>query len=236
RHAAVAAAEKILASNPEDPAANAVVGLFTCVILGDWEKGLPLVTKGPDGPFKAAAQKDLAAPSDAAAQVAVGDAWWDLQEKETGAAKSGLRKRAADWYGKAAPGLTGLTKIRVEKRIVEGTGQPPGVDLLRIVDPDKDCVKGVWSIVAGALHSPPAVPHAHVELAYVPPEEYDLNLVVERVSGTGSLDVGLILDQKPFLLVVDGYAEVVTGLDTLDGKPANSNPTTYRAQVLPRGR
>jgi len=236
RHAGAAGAEKILASNPEDPPANATVGLFKCLVLGEWEKGLPLVAKGPDGPFKAAAQKDLAAPSDPAAGVAVGDAWWDLGEKETGVARISLRKRAATWYAKAVPGLTGLTKVRAEKRVVDVTGQPPGIDLLKIVDPEKDSVKGVWSIVAGALHSPPTVPHAHVELAYIPPEEYDLQLVVERLSGIGSLDVGLILDQKPFLLVVDGYAEVVTGLDTLDRKPANANETTYRAQVLPRGR
>lgn len=236
RRAAVAAAEKVLASNPSDPAANSAVGLFKCLALGEWEAGLPLLGKGPDGAFKAVALKDLANPTDPAAGVAVGDAWWDLAEKETGTSKANLRKRAAHWYDKAMTGLSGLTKVRAEKRLREAGGEPSGIDLLKLVDPAKDSVKGAWTLNRGALHSPETVPHSHLEFPFEPPEEYDLKLVVERLSGTGSLDLGLNLEQRSFLLVVDGYGEVVTGLDTLDGKPANANETTNTTKFLAQGK
>jgi hypothetical protein len=86
---------------------------------GDWARGLPLLAKGSDPALKALAQKDLLNPADAAAQMAVGDGWWDLSEKEASAAKDNLKDHACRWYAKAAERLTGLNRTKIERRLNE---------------------------------------------------------------------------------------------------------------------
>jgi len=119
RYEKVKKAKEGLGTNPDDPAANLVVGQFQAIQKGFWEIGLPLLVKGSDGATQKAAERELLAPKDAPEQAAVADAWWDLAEKETGAARDNLRAHAIAWYEKAAPILTGLPKTKAEKRIQE---------------------------------------------------------------------------------------------------------------------
>jgi len=112
-------AKEVLASNAEDPAANFAVGQFQAVVKGYWTIGLPMLAKGSDAAYQGAAERDLAAPKEAADQAAAGDAWWDLAEKEAGTSKENLRNRAVGWYEKAQGTLTGLAKTKAEKRIQE---------------------------------------------------------------------------------------------------------------------
>ena len=121
---AVRKAEAALLRDPNDPAANGVVGLHECLILGNWDKGLPMLVKGDAPALKAAATTDLTEPSETAKQIEAGDAWWALAEKEPGSAKSRLRARALHWYGKAMDKATGLVKLKLESRFQE-TGQTP---------------------------------------------------------------------------------------------------------------
>jgi hypothetical protein len=107
----------ILAANPEDPEANLAVGRYHCFSKGNWEAGLPFLVKGSDTALKELAAKDLAAPTEPAAQLEVGDGWWDLGEKSP--AKALMRARATGWYDKAAPKLQGLFKTKAEQRSTE---------------------------------------------------------------------------------------------------------------------
>jgi serine/threonine-protein kinase len=93
------------------------VGRFLCVMKRDWASGLPLLARGSDAALQALAKADLAEPTEAAAQVKVGDTWWDLAESQAGFAKKQLRVRARYWYKQALPGLKGLTRTKVERRI-----------------------------------------------------------------------------------------------------------------------
>jgi hypothetical protein len=108
-----------LAAAPDSPEANQAVGEFECFTLGDWEGGLPKIAKGSDPALKALAARDLSKPSEAAELSALGDAWWDRAEKETGLSRSNLRQRAAHWYEQAIAKLSGLSKVKVEKRLEE---------------------------------------------------------------------------------------------------------------------
>jgi hypothetical protein len=125
--------ETALAANPGDPSANLALGQFLCLFKGDWEKGLPFLSKGSDAALKLLATKDLNRPSDPARQVEVADGWWDLGEKESGRAKANACQRAAYWYGEALPNLTGLTKVKAEKRFIgpsagkEDSAKGPGI-------------------------------------------------------------------------------------------------------------
>lgn len=113
------AARKTLSEKPDDPEANLAVGKFTCFVKGDWENGLPMLAKGSDLGLKAMAEaeRDLSAPLDGAAQLRIGDGWWDMAEKESGAAKVNVQRRSAKWYRDALPKLTGLNKVKLERRL-----------------------------------------------------------------------------------------------------------------------
>ncbi len=63
---AVKPAAAKLASNPQDEESNLALGKFRCFALEDWEGGLPLLQRGSDAALRELAQKDLAAPEDAA--------------------------------------------------------------------------------------------------------------------------------------------------------------------------
>jgi hypothetical protein len=112
------ASEKVLASAPDDPAANLTVGRYAAAIKGDWARGAAMLAKGADAALKAAAEKDIVNPADPQAQMAAGDAWWEAAEKSKGQPfEDRWRGRARHWYEMALPGLTGLAKIKVEKRL-----------------------------------------------------------------------------------------------------------------------
>jgi len=115
----VKTAVETLKEKPDDPAANLTAGKFFCLLKGDWDKGLPLLAKGSDEKLRTVAQQDLANPSEAATQMKLADDWFLLAGNEAGTKKMLLSSRAYEWYQKALPMLEGLTKAKVEKRVVE---------------------------------------------------------------------------------------------------------------------
>jgi hypothetical protein len=123
------AAAKALAANPDDPDANLAAGRFKCFLKEDWKFGLPLLLKGSDDALKDIARQEAADPKQAGDQVKLADAWWDLAEKRAGdktaTAKKDewtikpMRARAAEWYQRALPNLSGLALTKAQKRIDE---------------------------------------------------------------------------------------------------------------------
>ncbi len=110
-----------LKGNPVDPEANLEVGRYFCFVKGNWEHGLPVLALGVDGESKKLAVKELRGVSSAEDRAALGDGWWELASACEGTAQKRLQGRAEYWYRQALPGLTGLVKDRVEKRIAETT-------------------------------------------------------------------------------------------------------------------
>ena len=109
-----------LKSNPDDPAANLAVGRFRCLIKQDWESGLEMLAKGTDELLKAAAENDLKAGSgNETDRAAAGDSWYDLSRTADPSAKFAMQSRAHLWYNAALGGLTGLDKLKAEKRVAE---------------------------------------------------------------------------------------------------------------------
>lgn len=109
-------AREALVTNPNDRGANLIVGQHLCVVKGAWETGLPLLAKA-EGPLGALAAKDASDPADTSEQIAVGDGWWDLAEKEPGRSRGYLRARSKVWYEKAAGKAAGLLKAKLEQRL-----------------------------------------------------------------------------------------------------------------------
>ena len=114
------AASATLLTNTDDPAANKTVARWHILHAADWKTALPFLMKSSDVKWKAAAQLETAASSDAMSQVAVGDAWWDAAQTESGSTKAALLIRAGEWYEQAQPSLTSVIKQQlVTKRLAE---------------------------------------------------------------------------------------------------------------------
>jgi len=113
-------AQQTLAEHPDDPAANMVLGKYLAFGKHNWDRGLSLLAKGDNETLKALADAEKTTPASAAQMAVLGDQWWD-------AAASGhfvdiqrfLQARAAFWYRRALPELSGLTKTRTQRRLTE---------------------------------------------------------------------------------------------------------------------
>jgi hypothetical protein len=116
---AIRQAQARLAADPADPEANFQLGLHYCLHENDWEKGLTHLRLGNDTALAAAARLDLDLddPSNADAQVAMADRWYELARQDE--TRRDFLARAAHWYRSALPQLAGLKQIKVEKRLAK---------------------------------------------------------------------------------------------------------------------
>ena len=80
------------------------------------------------------------------------------------------------------------------------------VDLLRLIDPEKDTTKGNWKIANGQLHSA-ADEMSHITIPYELPDEYSLTVVAVRKTlleyNRGTFGLGLVGNGKQFLVQFD---------------------------------
>jgi hypothetical protein len=111
-------AEKTLAA--DDPAANTLRGKYFCFGKNNWERGLSLLAKGNNEWLKKLADAEAITPASAAQMAALGDQWWDAAASgEIADVQRYAQARAAFWYRRALPELSGLTKAKIERRLAE---------------------------------------------------------------------------------------------------------------------
>jgi len=224
-------AREVLAKNPQDPAANLDYGLYLCLAKGQWDLGLPVLALAPEGPYRSIATRELSAPELPAAQLSLGDFWWDQSDKESGASKAAARSRALHWYNRALPGLEGLVRIRTEKRLTDAEIAQYGyIDLLKLIDPAKDSVATTWTMDNGVLHSGMNF-RSRLQVPYQPPEEYDLTLVFTTTGDGNPLFIGLVAGGTQCHVFVDGWNK--TGIDNIDKK---GTPLSQGTNFLNYGR
>ncbi len=116
---AVQKARGVLDKDPTDPAANRTVGEFNCLVKGDWDRGLPQLALCDAPKLKQAALQELTGPGDAESELQLADAWFDLAGEFNGGRRDQLLAHAADWYRRAEANATGLSKIKIAKRLEE---------------------------------------------------------------------------------------------------------------------
>jgi hypothetical protein len=235
-----------VAKNPEDPAANLEMGRYLCFVKGTWDLGLRFVVKSTDPQLQPLAEKELALPTQPSDRTALADAWSDLADKE----KSALRKNrllahARSIYESALPDATGLLKAKIEKRLeaLGASAAPPtaapaagSVDLLKLINPAKDSVFGDWTCDGKTLTCTKRSPNSRIQIPYLPPDEYDVTLVVERREGLEALGIGLARDATQWIIAVDGWGAGATGITAIDYRPGDSNETTHRGAVMTNGK
>lgn len=104
-------------ADPKDPEANLQLGLHACFVLGDLEKGLPMLARGSDSAIKAAAELELAKPATSPAQLDLAEAWYDVGSASKADCRVAILAHAASWYRTAEPVLHGLAKQRAAERL-----------------------------------------------------------------------------------------------------------------------
>ncbi|MBY0526974.1 MAG: hypothetical protein K2R98_26510 [Gemmataceae bacterium] len=128
-YAAACDAEATLNRDPADAKANGAFGKYQCFWKGKWDRGLPRLARADDQNLRELAGKDLARPQQAEQQAAVGDGWWALAEadEEGSPVRTELLRRSLYWYRQAAPGLTGLSRTKVDTRLAQ-LGKNPALE------------------------------------------------------------------------------------------------------------
>jgi hypothetical protein len=91
------------------------------------------------------------------------------------------------------------------------------VDLLAVIDPQRDGFKGTWTLDGQGLGSS-AEPTTLLQIPYQPPEEYDLLVSAERVSGDTELKIGLVVGGRQCSLTIDSWPnkDYLTGIQLVD--------------------
>jgi hypothetical protein len=108
-----------LKSDPDNPKAHLALGQYLCLLEQAWDRGLPHLAQGDDANVREAASKELAASTAADRLVDVADAWFAAAQAKQGFTKTLLLQHARDWYAKSVDQVTGLSRVRVSKRIEE---------------------------------------------------------------------------------------------------------------------
>ena len=106
-------------ASPSDPNVNLTLGKLYCFDRRDWEKGLPMLAKGSDAALRLLAKNDLEGPLDGDGQSKLGDDWWNAAQRMRKQERTAVLARAEYWYRLAEPRLTGLSKVKVQKRLTE---------------------------------------------------------------------------------------------------------------------
>ncbi|HXT60941.1 MAG TPA: hypothetical protein VN699_20040 [Pirellulales bacterium] len=131
------AARETLKTRPDDPDANFALGRYEACAAGDWKQALPKLAKGGDASWRKLAQDDLDMARDPATpqrQIAAGDGWWTLAEKEAWPGRHYLQKRAAEWYRRAQPSLAAKDKARVDERLGSLLAEDDGLPAWELFD------------------------------------------------------------------------------------------------------
>lgn len=111
------------------------------------------------------------------------------------------------------------------------------VDLLALIDPQRDQVRGEWRLVGGKLESPRAY-GARIEIPCTLPEEYELTAIVEPLDEPDGLILGQVLEGRRFLVLLNytPEAESLSALENVDGLNVGRNATTRSGQLFRQGR
>lgn len=241
------AADK-LATMPDDPEANLTIGRYKAHTVGDWRGALPLLAKGSDEVLKGLAERSFAPVADLSAHVGLGDAWYDAAQSAKAAQKSELLTGANHWYTLAAPGLSGLPKARVDKRLAEtATAMParkipatnlpsPGVsnnaaseapagatiDVLSMIDPILHARDGSWSREGAAVVSAGGA-RVNLEFPLRPTPTYRIEAIVEQHDGLEFLAFGILVVDHDVVVYLDRRAGKALGSAFVNGKVAHEN-------------
>lgn len=243
----LAAAELKLSVEPDDPAANLLVGRFYAFVKGDWKNGLACLSKCSDEALKAMAAKDVGAPRESKDQEELAKAWDGQSKKETLAPiRQRCLERAGLWYGMALEGATGISRLRIKRRVEQlekegvaklnpgmigpssapgGNAKSNGFNLIKLIDPKRDTISGTWTHGREGLRSG-GTRLDKIEIPYEPPEEYDFTLEFTFIQGAGPTLQILTAKGRLFFWKMGAFGNSGMTFGVINRKPAARSPST----------
>ncbi len=205
-----AKALETLTQNPADPSANLTYGKFLAK-KGDWDKAVEYFFKTSDVDLQEAAKAELLVKSGNAeveTYMKAAERWEAVGKKSKGVEQERFYGRAVEFYQNALSAITNpIAKAKLEKKLKEFEGKAAKtnglVDLLALIDPQKNAIKGVWKKDGNKLITPSEA-CARLQIQYALPESYDLTVIAERNGNPESICVGLPIVGRQVLVSVDG--------------------------------
>lgn len=233
------------------------IGRFLCLFKGDWNAGLPTLASGAEGPLQQIAGTELTGPTDPADQLVLADEWWELSQTLTGIEARRMRQRAAGWYERARPRLTGLSAAKAHRRIETAAEEgraysiaaaatssrqtaSAAVDLLaqfRERPQSQQMFGGRWTDTRDGIVSTKSA-YARVAFATQIKRPYELDVEFQVVEPDDAC-VGFLLpvhDRQTFLCI-DGWGSrgSLTYLCDVNGREPPNNPKAVRGKQLKKG-
>ncbi|MCH2182405.1 MAG: DnaJ domain-containing protein [Mariniblastus sp.] len=114
--------QETLVQQPDRSQASRL-GEYFCFELNEWDRGVPYLAQGQEGPLQQVAQYEMRNHESADARLWIADGWWKLSENRS-ENRGPLRERAGQWYHSAYPDLQGEERERVARRLQELYAQP----------------------------------------------------------------------------------------------------------------
>jgi hypothetical protein len=108
------------------------------------------------------------------------------------------------------------------------------IDLLKLIDPRRDAVTGIWNVVDGTLVTP-NVQYAKLQIQQSVPKEYEWVVVAQRISGSEALNLGISIGGRRAVVLLDGQNGRTSGLEEIDHKRFMSNETVYAKPIFADG-
>jgi len=109
------------------------------------------------------------------------------------------------------------------------------IDLLALIDPEKDAVMGKWQKQNGLVSSPTGI--TRLEISYQPPEEYDFRITFTRMAGNDTVAQYLFKSDRHFMWQVGTWNNTYLGFERINGHGVDNNPSGIkRFPVLTNGR
>ncbi len=105
------------------------------------------------------------------------------------------------------------------------------VDLLKSLNLRRDVVQGRWGAQQRAWVSDTSGTCV-IQVPYLPPEEYDIEIDAERLKGNEAFAVVLPIGRNQPSVIFDGRGRTVSGLNRLDGKDEGENESAFRGRVF----
>jgi hypothetical protein len=112
------------------------------------------------------------------------------------------------------------------------------IDLLPMIDVDKDAVSGKWIKADGFLESPKQF-GARIEIPFEPPAEYELTVVATPLDEPNGLLLGQFMSGHRFVTLVNHNVrqdKPASELENVDGKNVSENATAIMAELLEKDR
>jgi len=135
-----------------------------------------------------------------------------------------------------APSPSQATKPTKVARPTKPAPSAQWVDLLPIVDPAKDVVRGTWHRERGTLAVVNAEANARAAIPVKVQGSYEMQVGFTRTSGDEQVGVILPVGSTGVKLSLGLWKGGQHGLEYIDGKHAGANPTTVKPGKLENGR